>query len=101
MGLLLRLVGFITELAVVHQMLEHVGEPTTAPVIAQARSPLLEMKIAQQMDAPEVVLAAMFKLEFDQVENMTAAAEHDLAVHGAGSSAEPMLELEFEQTLGW
>ncbi len=33
-----RLVGFITEPATVRQMLENVGEPTSAPVIAPARS---------------------------------------------------------------
>jgi len=40
-----RLVGFITEPATVRQVLEHVGEPTSAPAIAPARSPPLEMKI--------------------------------------------------------
>jgi len=33
-----RLVGVITEPATVRQMLENVGEPTSAPVIAPARS---------------------------------------------------------------
>ena len=31
----MRLVGFITEPPTVRQILEHVGEPTTAPAIAQ------------------------------------------------------------------
>ena len=34
---------FITEPATVRQILAHVGEPTTAPVIAPARSPLVEV----------------------------------------------------------
>ena len=50
-----RLVGFITEPATVRQILEHVGEPTIAPVIAPARSPPLEMKIGQELAAPEAV----------------------------------------------
>ena len=33
-----RLIGFITEPATVRQILAHVGEPTTAPAIAPARS---------------------------------------------------------------
>jgi len=41
-----RLDGFITEPATVRQILEHVGEPTSAPEIAPARSRPLEMKIA-------------------------------------------------------
>ena len=37
------LVGFITELATVPQILEHLGKRTTAPAIAPARSPPLAM----------------------------------------------------------
>ena len=61
-----RLVGFITEPATVRQILEHVGEPTSAPAIAPARSPLLEMKLGQELAAPEAVFEAIPKLEFDQ-----------------------------------
>ena len=50
-----RLIGFITEPATVWQILEHVGEPTIAPVSAPARSPPLEMKIRQELAAPEAV----------------------------------------------
>ena len=35
------LIGFITEPATVRQILEHVGERTTAPAIAPAHSPPL------------------------------------------------------------
>ncbi len=51
----MRLVGFITEPATVRQILEHLGEPTSAPAIAAARSPPLEMKIGQELVAPEAV----------------------------------------------
>ena len=37
------LVGFITEPATVRQILEHVGERTTAPAITPARSPPLAL----------------------------------------------------------
>ena len=49
-----RLAGFITELATVRQILEHVGERTYAPAIAPVRSPLLEMN-GLRLAAPEVV----------------------------------------------
>ncbi len=58
------MVGFITEPAPVRQILELVGEPTTALQIAPARSPPLEMN-GQQLAAPEAVFAAISKLEFD------------------------------------
>ena len=96
----MRLVAFIKEPATVRQILEHVGEPATAPAIAPARSPQLEMKIVQQLAAPEAV-EAIPELEFDQTANLTAEAGHDRLVAEAGADAEPTPELEFEQTLGW
>jgi hypothetical protein len=69
-----RLVGFITEPATVRQILEHVGEPTSAPAIAPARSPPLEMEFAQRLAAPEAVFEAIPELEFDQTANPTAEA---------------------------
>ena len=60
----IRMVGFITEPATVLQILEHVGEPTSAPAIFPARSPRLEMKIAQRLAAPEAVFEAIPELEF-------------------------------------
>ncbi len=54
----------VTEPATVRQILEHVGERTTAPAIAPARSPLLEMN-RHQLAAPERVFEAISKLEFD------------------------------------
>ena len=70
----MRLVGFITEPATVRQILEHLGEPTSAPAIAPARSPLLEMKIRQELAAPEAVSEAIPELEFDQTVNLRAEA---------------------------
>ena len=49
-----RPVAFITEPARVLQILEHVGEPTTAPAIAPARSPPVEVTV-QQLTPAEAV----------------------------------------------
>ena len=93
----MRLVGFITEPATVRQILEHVGEPTSAP----ARSPPLEMEFAQRLAAPELVFEAIPELEFEQTAKLRAEAGHDRLGHNAGVDAEPIPELEFDQTLGW
>ena len=92
-------VGFITEPATVRQILEHVGERTTAPAIAPARSPPLAMN-GQQLTAPEGVFEAIPELEFDQTANLAAEAGHDQWTHPAGADAEPVPDLEFDQTLG-
>ncbi len=96
-----RLIGFITESATVRQILAHVGEPTTAPAIASARSPPVEAN-AQQLPAPEAV-EGIPELEFDQMANLTAEAGNDrlVADADADADAEPVPELEFDQTLGW
>jgi len=81
------------------------GEPTTAPAIAPARSPPVEAN-AEQLIAPEAV-EAIPEIEFDQTANLTAEAGHDRLVAGAGADAdadadaEPIPELEFDQTVGW
>ena len=62
----MRLIGFITEPATVRQILAHAGEPTTAPAIAPARSPPVEVT-AQQLIAPEAV-EAIPELEFEQLQ---------------------------------
>ena len=94
-----RVVGFITEPATVRPILEHVGEPASAPAIAPARSPLVEAN-AQQLTGPEAV-EAIPELEFDQTANLTAEAGHDRLVADAGAHAVPIPDLEFDQTLGW
>ena len=81
------------------QILEHVGERTTAPAIAPARSPPLAMN-RQQLAAPEGVVEAVPELEFDHTANLAAEAGRDLWTHPAGADAEPIPELEFDQTLG-
>ncbi len=98
-GARVRLIGFITEPATVRHIQAHVGEPTTAPAIAPARSPPVEAN-AQQLIAPEAV-EAIPELEFDQTANLTAEAGHDRLVADAGAHAEPVLEVQFDQTLGW
>ncbi len=79
------------------------GEPTTAPALAPARSPPVEANV-QQLIAPEAV-EAIPDNEFDQTANLTAEAGHDRLVTGAGAGAgagaEPIPDLEFDQTLGW
>ena len=95
----MRLIGFITEPATVRQVLEYVGEPTTAPQIAPASSPPVEVN-AQQLIAPEAV-EAIPELEFDETANLAAEAGHDPLVGDAGGDAELIPELEFDQTLGW
>ena len=84
-----RLVGFITEPAMVRQILEHIGEPTSAPAIAPARSPPLEMEFAQRLAALEAVFEAIPELEFDQTANLRAEAGHDRLGHDAGVDTEP------------
>ena len=59
------------------------------------------MEFAQRLFAPEAVFEAIPKLKFDQTANLTAKAGHDRLLHNAGVDAELMLELEFDQTLGW
>ena len=95
----MHLVGFITEPATARQILEHAGERTTAPSFAPARSARLATN-GQQLTAPEGVFEAIPELEFDQTANLAAEAGNDLWTHPAGTDAEPILELEFDQTLG-
>ena len=54
----------------------------------------------QQLDAPEEVFEATLELEFEPTANLAAEAGHDLLAHPAGSDAEPVPDLEFDQTLG-
>ena len=93
------LVGFITERATVRQVLQHVGERTTAPTIAAARLPPLALN-GQQLAAPEWVFEAITELEFDQMSMLAAEAGRDLWTHPAGADAEPIPELEFYQAVG-
>ena len=83
-----RLIGFITEPATVRQILAHVGEPTSAPAIAPARSPPVEV-IAQQLIAPEAV-EAIPEIEFDQTANLTAEAGDYQWKSPVGADAEPV-----------
>ena len=69
--------------------------------MAPARSPPLEMKIGQELAAPEAVFEAIPELEFYQTQSLTAEAGHDRLLHNAGVDAEPIPELKFDQTLGW
>ncbi len=77
------------------QILEHVGERTTAP----ARVPSQAVN-GQPLTAPEEVFEAIPELEFEQTANLMAEAGHDQWTHLAGADAEPIPELEFDHTLG-
>jgi hypothetical protein len=59
---------------------------------------------AEQLIAPEAV-EAIPEIEFDQTANLTAEPGHDRLGAGAGADAdadaEPIPELEFDQTVGW
>ena len=63
---------------------------------------------AQQLIAPQAV-EAIPELELDQTANLIAEAGPDRLVAGAGAGAgagadpdaEPVPELEFDQTVGW
>ena len=81
------------------QILAHVGEPTTAPAIAPARSPPVEAN-AQQLIAPEAV-EAIPELELDQTANLTVEAGDYQWTSPVGADAEPVPELEFDQALSW
>ena len=56
------------------------------------------MEFAQRLAAPEPEFEAIPELEFDQTANPTAEAGNDRLVHIAGVDAEPILEMEFDQT---
>ncbi len=81
------------------QILAHAGEPTTARSIAPARSPPVEAN-AHQLIAPEAV-EAIPALKFDQTANLTAEAGDNQWTSPVGADAEPVPELEFDQTLEW
>ena len=59
------------------------------------------MEFAQRLAALEAVFATIPELEFDQTANLRAESGHNRLVHIAGVDAEAILELEFDQTLGW
>ena len=54
----------------------------------------------QQLAAPEGVFEAIPELEFAQTANLAEEAGHDQWTHPAGADAEPIPELEFDQSLG-
>ena len=54
----------------------------------------------EQLAAPEWVFEAIPDLEFDQTANLVAEAGHDQWTNRARADAEPVSELEFDQTMG-
>ena len=55
---------------------------------------------AHQLIAPEVV-EAIPEIEFDQTANLIAEAGDNQWTSPVGANAEPVLEREFDQTVGW
>ncbi len=55
--------------------------------------------IGQRLAAPEAVFEAIPELEFNHTANPRAEAGHDRLLHNVGVDAEPISELEFDQTL--
>ena len=55
----------------------------------------------QQLGAPEGVFEATPELEFDQTANLAAEADHVLWTNPVGADAGLIVELKFDQTLGW
>ena len=53
------------------------------------------------LGAPKAVFEAIHEPEFDQTANLAAEAGHDRVLYDAGIDAEPIPELEFDQTFGW
>ena len=54
----------------------------------------------QRPTAPEGVFEAIPELEADQTANFAAEAGHDQWTHSARAAAEPIPDLERDQTLG-
>ena len=54
----------------------------------------------QQLVSLEAVFEAMPSLEFDETANFGAEAGHDQYTHSAGTDAEPIRKVDFDQTLG-
>ncbi len=84
-------------------------EPAPSPeadgrsLVATFKAHLLQAPPATTFVLPNVASNAgpPPDLEFNQMERLTAEAGHDRLLHDAGVDAEPIPELEFDQTLGW
>ena len=51
--------------------------------------------------APDTELEAISELEFDQTADLDGEATHGPLMHAADLGAEPIPDLEIDQTLGW
>jgi len=65
------------------QILDHIGEPSTAPIIAAARPPLKRTDCAPVLAAPETTFEAIPELEFVQMADLDGEASHDPLMHAA------------------
>ena len=96
-----RLRGFITQPAADRQILEHIGEPSTAPAIPAARPPPQRIEFARLLAAPDTEFETISEWEYVQKANLEVEATHDPLTHTADLGAEPIPELEFDQISGW
>ena len=78
--------------------LELVGDRTTTT--APARELSLAMH-GQKPAAAESILQSGFELEFDGMANLEAQDGNNQKMHSAGTDAKPIIEPEFDQTLGF
>ena len=72
----------------------HVGEATSAPSIAPARAPPLEMEFAQRLATLDAVFEAIAELEFDQTADSDGASMHYPYMHATDLGAEPCASLD-------
>ena len=72
-------------------------------MVATFKASLLQAPAATSFVLPDVVSNAgpPSDLELNQAERLTAEAGHDRLLHNAGVDAEPIPELEYDQTLRW
>ena len=84
-------------------------EPAPSPeadgrsLVATFKAYLIQAPAATSFVLPDVVSNAgpPLDLELNQAERLTAEAGHDRLLHNAGVDAEPIPELEYDQTLRW
>ena len=76
------------------QILEHVGEASSAPSIAPARAPPLEMEFAQRLATLDAVFETIAELEFHQTADLDGASMHYPYMHAIDLGAEPCANLD-------
>ena len=65
------------------QILDHIGEPSTAPTIAAARPPPKRTEFAQVLDARDTTFEEITKPEREQTVDLDSEVSHDPLMHAA------------------